>query len=440
MKVILASSSVWRRHLFQLYWPDVVPSNPADIFLSPNIDEKAIRHDDPRHMCLMIAEAKLRQGILPHFAETVAGADFVITCDQVVLFDGHVREKPVDATQARDYLESYARGGPAECLNGLVVHHVPSGKTLTALDSSSVSFKSFPDSVIDAVIESGVAMQTAGGFSVGDVNSLSKYVDTIIGDIPSIEGFPLYKLQEMMRDLDPSIPRSLLKTYHKIKSILFDMDGLLLDTETFYSTAQQKILDRFGITFTMEVKAMMMGRKAQEAADVMIDHYGLHDKITADAFLKERESILDELFPKSELLPGVERLLLHLHSHGVPMAIATSSHRRNFNIKTKKHQDLFGKVFKVMITGDMVSKSKPEPDIFQEALRRLELGESVKAEDTLVFEDAVLGVEAAKAAGMKCVMVSNMTKPQNSAQPDLYIGNMLYFLPEQFGLPPLPRT
>ena len=67
-------------------------------------------------------------------------------------------------------------------------------------------------------------------------------------------------------------------TFSKISHILFDMDGLLLDTERMYTIAQQKILDRFGIQFTWEVKSKMMGRKALDAVNLMLDIYEKCDK------------------------------------------------------------------------------------------------------------------------------------------------------------------
>merc|ERR1712087_213084 len=112
------------------------------------------------------------------------------------------------------------------------------------------------------------------------------------------------------------------------------MDGLLLDTETAYTVAQQEILDRFGKTFTWELKAKMMGQKALDAAQILLDDLGLQGKITPEEFVAEREKRLDILFADSKLLPGVDKLVRHLHSHQVPMAVATSSHRRHFDLKT----------------------------------------------------------------------------------------------------------
>jgi pseudouridine-5'-monophosphatase len=89
-----------------------------------------------------------------------------------------------------------------------------------------------------------------------------------------------------------------------ITHVIFDMDGLLLDTEKFYSVAQQTILEKHGRQFSWDLKAKMMGKKALEAAQVLVDETGLHGQLTAEDFLQQREEILDRLFPTSELMPG----------------------------------------------------------------------------------------------------------------------------------------
>lgn len=226
-----------------------------------------------------------------------------------------------------------------------------------------------------------------------------------------------------------------LDEFPKISHILFDMDGLLLDTERLYTVAQQKILDRFGIQFSWEVKSQMMGRKALDAVNVMLDIYKLHDKISAQEFLQEREIILDELFPTCELMPGVEKLLLHLHDNNIPMAIATSSQSRNYRLKTEtKHKRLFDKVFHHVITGDQVITSKPSPDIFQLAAKGFDEAGSIAPSKVLVFEDAPIGVEAALAATMNVVLVSESVEP-GSVKCHQHLKTMEKFSPEIWGLP-----
>ena len=226
-------------------------------------------------------------------------------------------------------------------------------------------------------------------------------------------------------------------TFSKISHILFDMDGLLLDTERMYTIAQQKILDRFGIQFTWEVKSKMMGRKALDAVNLMMDIYNLHGKISAEDFIKEREKNLDELFPSCELMPGVERLLLHLQKNNIPMAVATSSHSRNYKLKTDiKHKSLFERVFHHVITGDQVVNSKPSPDIFQVASQGFD--GKIDPHAVLVFEDAPIGVEAALAADMNVVLVSESAEP-GSVKCNQHLKTLETFSPELWGLPPFEK-
>ena len=72
----------------------------------------------------------------------------------------------------------------------------------------------------------------------------------------------------------------------------------------------------------------------------------------AEDFLEERERMMEELIPSTDLMPGVERLLLHLERHGVPMAVATGSHRRHYDLKTTRHRALFERCFRHVVTGD----------------------------------------------------------------------------------------
>lgn len=99
---------------------------------------------------------------------------------------------------------------------------------------------------------------------------------------------------------------------------------------------------------------------------VLIDELRLQGQLTAQEFLQRREAVLDKLLPNSALMPGAERLVRHLAAHGVPCAVATSSHRRHFEVKSERHEQLFG-LFDHIVTGDQVVNGKPHPEIFQAA-------------------------------------------------------------------------
>merc|ERR1712224_784887 len=177
----------------------------------------------------------------------------------------------------------------------------------------------------------------------------------------------------------------------------------------------------------------MGGRKAVEAAQILVDELDLGSEITAEAFVTEREKLLDILFAKSELLPGVERLIRHFHKNGVPMAVATSSHRRHFDLKTSTHKELFGLMHHI-VTGDQVTKSKPDPECFLMAAGLFE-GEKPEPGKVLVFEDAPNGVQAAVAAGMQVCHVpdANLGQDQRGGS-HCELRSLEDFRPQDWGL------
>ncbi|CAI5472113.1 unnamed protein product [Closterium sp. Yama58-4] len=216
------------------------------------------------------------------------------------------------------------------------------------------------------------------------------------------------------------------------------MDGLILDTEGLYTVAQQRILSRFNREFTWALKVKMMGKKAAEAAKVVIEELGLQGEMSAEEFLKEREALLREEFPHCKLLPGAERLIQHLHAHNIPMAIGTGSHKIHFGLKTANHGELFA-LMRHCVLGDdpEVVHGKPAPDVFRVAAARFD--PSPSPDNVLVFEDAPLGVDAARNAGMWVVMVPDANvDPSLCTNASLVLPSLLNFDPALWGLPPFP--
>lgn len=226
---------------------------------------------------------------------------------------------------------------------------------------------------------------------------------------------------------------SLCMTRKKITHVLFDMDGLLLDTERVYTEVTQNILNAYGKTFEWSLKAKMMGRKAPEAAQILVDE--LKIPLTVEDYLVLRAAGHKNLFPTCNLMPGVDKLVRYLHANNVPIGVATSSHSEPFSLKTQKHKDFFS-LFDFIIKGDdpEVEKGKPSPDIFLIAASKW--NPSPSSDSVLVFEDSPLGIKAAKAAGMQAILVPDPNLDTSSIKDaDQIISSLENFDLQSWGLP-----
>ena len=104
------------------------------------------------------------------------------------------------------------------------------------------------------------------------------------------------------------------RTLPRISHVLFDMDGLLLDTERLYSMASSSILARHGKEYPFELKARLMGKRPREVVAAIIESTGV--PLTVDEYMEQGAKLKEELLPTCQFLPGVPKLLHHLYKVG----------------------------------------------------------------------------------------------------------------------------
>lgn len=201
----------------------------------------------------------------------------------------------------------------------------------------------------------------------------------------------------------------------RIRACLFDMDGLLIDSEDIYTTVTNTLLKRYDRpALPWSIKAQLQGRPGPQAGAIF--HAWAKLPISMEQFMAEQRELQTKLFPNCQPLPGVMDLLKELKERGVHMALATSSHAGNFKLKSAHLGSLFEYFApEHQVLGDdpriPSGRGKPAPDIYLLALSTLNdtltaRGEKpIEPEECLVFEDSVPGVESGRRAGMQTVWV-----------------------------------
>nr|AAC47470.1 GS1-like protein [Drosophila melanogaster]AAC47473.1 GS1-like protein [Drosophila melanogaster] len=224
------------------------------------------------------------------------------------------------------------------------------------------------------------------------------------------------------------------KVLRKVTHCVFDMDGLLLDTERLYTVATEMILEPYGKTYPFEIKEQVMGLQTEPLARFMVEHYEL--PMSWEEYARQQRANTEILMRNAQLMPGAERLLRHLHANKVPFCLATSSGADMVELKTAQHRELFS-LFNHKVCGSSdkeVVNGKPAPDIFLVAAGRF--GVPPKPSDCLVVQDSPNGVTAANSAGMQVVMVPDPRLSQEkTSHATQVLASLADFKPEQFGLP-----
>lgn len=193
-------------------------------------------------------------------------------------------------------------------------------------------------------------------------------------------------------------------TKMKPELIIFDMDGLMFDTERIYYKAFQMAGEEYGIKITWNLYKSIIARNTNYIIKVLKEHLG--EEVPVFELNERKRAISLEIIEKEGLKvqPGLYELLEELKKQNIKKAVATSSGRQ----KTMKflEESRLTDCFDAIVCGDELEESKPNPEIFLHAAQKV----NCKPEASWVLEDSKLGLTAAKRGGMRAIFVPDLVK------------------------------
>ena len=204
-----------------------------------------------------------------------------------------------------------------------------------------------------------------------------------------------------------------------IKTVIFDMDGVIVDTEPVHHYAYNEHFKQLNIEITPEIYASFTGNSTKNIFEKLKAHFNLEQDV--QTLVQTKRNLFNDAFDKKEdlyLLDGVEDLIKELYQNGMQLVLASSSAKvtinRIFN-RFNLHQ-----YFTHIVSGEDFPKSKPHPAIFEHAAF---LSETLR-ENCIVIEDSTNGILAAKAAGIYCIGYDSVnSKMQDYSKADEVISH-----------------
>jgi HAD superfamily hydrolase (TIGR01509 family) len=190
----------------------------------------------------------------------------------------------------------------------------------------------------------------------------------------------------------------------QIRAVVFDLDGLMVDSERLFVRVAERLLQRRGKQFSMDLMRRMLGLRGPEGLMLMRVEYQLED--TCESLALESREIFYEMMPDGlKVMPGVLPLLDRLETVRLPKAVATSS-TRSYTERVLAQFELTCR-FEFLLTAEDVTHGKPHPEIYRTAANRFGLEPS----EIAVLEDSPVGLAAARAAGARCFVVPSPYTP-----------------------------
>lgn len=191
---------------------------------------------------------------------------------------------------------------------------------------------------------------------------------------------------------------------NNIKAVIFDMDGVLFDTERVYLESWIKVFKEYGYTMTKEMYIPLMGTGRKNVKEVFKKTFG--DNIPIEEMYVKKDELLFKAIDNNEvpLKLGAIDILCYLKEEGYKIALATSAKRDRVTKQIQANN--MNNMFNAIVCGDDVVNSKPDPEIFLKAAKKLD----VNPENCVVIEDSLAGIKGANKGGMKGFHVEDLKK------------------------------
>jgi sugar-phosphatase len=202
-----------------------------------------------------------------------------------------------------------------------------------------------------------------------------------------------------------------------IKAVIFDMDGVLIDSMPYWKEAIKETVTDIGSGFTEELWQDIKGKRLDEVVFYWKKHRPWSKKYTTKEVEKQvLENVIALVKDEGKALPGVYKVLKYIQAKSIPMAIASSSYMSLIEVVTEKLN--IASFFKIIHSAEKEEKGKPHPGVYIHTAEKLQ----VDPTDCMVFEDSINGMIAAKAAKMICVAIPDQ---ENKNDPKVQIADFV---------------
>jgi beta-phosphoglucomutase len=188
-----------------------------------------------------------------------------------------------------------------------------------------------------------------------------------------------------------------------IRACIFDLDGVIVDTAHYHFLAWKRLANELGYDLTEQENERLKGVSRMQSLEIILELAGISLNETHKKMLANKKNTwfidyVERMLPE-EIFPGVKQLICELSAYGIKVGLASSSKNARTVIQLLGMQNEFDAI----VDGSMITHTKPHPEIFISTAEKL----GVDPKDCVVFEDAEAGVEAALAAGMRCVGIGS---------------------------------